>query len=473
MKRFLALVGVVAIASLAAVQIYYNDACLVAAQVFYSENVTAGASGAAVPTLSNWASARAVRVTMLTADAGLYVRFFRDLLVNGDFEDVQRVETTPATAVPDPITEGFPDAWDDSDNLLTWGWTEGTVTVEEETTNEIYGRSSLRFESSAVTQMLLNEDLEAVAADNFTNWVENVNAGTGTITSEETDIYDGAESAELTGGTAHVDFTSDTTVVVASTAYVLSVWGDIAAAGDLLDIRVREATGGTDFLQADGTWAAGEIDFCNAVFDDAAAATFTHCVIEFTTDVGITGITVSANVDVAADVGRVDAFSLHAKDNTIRINAVSRVTINDTVADSYVCAFTQDAAAASSARAEYAIVNYGTDAPLVPRYYTGTAWSATETWISSAYAATATQQRAYFEADTSDGHYFEFRIRPETMGDNEDLYIDKAFCTATARAGVGVLLAGVGSWFEFNIVNPGRFTVMGASATVVNFTALE
>ena len=68
MKRFLALVGVVAIASLAV------------AQVFYSENVTAGASGAAVPTLSNWASARRVRVTMLTADAGLYVRFFRDLL---------------------------------------------------------------------------------------------------------------------------------------------------------------------------------------------------------------------------------------------------------------------------------------------------------------------------------------------------------------------------------------------------------
>src|SRR3972149_6101757 len=225
MKKFFALVVAVAIASLAT------------AQVFYSENVTAGASGAAVPTLSNWASASRVRVTMLTADAGLYVRFFRDLLVNADFEAVLRAETTPATAVPDPITEGFPDAWDDSDNLLTWGWTEGTVTVEEETTNEIYGRSSLRFESSAVTQMLLNEDLEAVAADNFTNWVENVNAGTGTITSEETDVYDGAESAELTGGTAHVDFTSDTPVVVPSTAYVLSVWGDIAAAGGLLGIR--------------------------------------------------------------------------------------------------------------------------------------------------------------------------------------------------------------------------------------------
>src|SRR3989304_4482048 len=126
MKRFLALVGGVAIASLAAVQIYYNDACLVAAQVFYSENVTAGASGAAVPTLSNWASASRVRVTMLTADAGLYVRFFRDLLVNGDFEDFLRADPTPVTWDPDPFIEESPATRDGSRTLLSWGWTEGT-----------------------------------------------------------------------------------------------------------------------------------------------------------------------------------------------------------------------------------------------------------------------------------------------------------------------------------------------------------
>lgn len=455
------------------------------AQSFYSENVTAGSTTTAVPTLSNFNATRQVRITVTAADNAVYVRYAPDLLPDGDFEDsvINESASTPGTPQVNPNVwvlqggQGYRDAWDDSDNLLTWGWTENTVTIEEETTSEIYGLSSLRFESSGVAQLIANEDFELLTGDDFNSWTENVNAGTGTITSIETGMYDGLEAAELTGGSAHVDLTGANTTVAASTSYVLSVWGDITAAGDLLDIRIREATGGTDYLQANGTWSAAEADFCNATFDDGANGTYTHCLIEFTTDTGITALTISANVDVSADVGRVDGFSLHVDDNTVNVQATSQIRINDTTADSYVCQFTQDAAATSSARAEYAIVDptdsdTGTNG-IQPYWYTGSAWSTTETWLSSAYAATATAQRGYFEARVNTGHPVQLRIRPETLGENEDLFVDKAFCVATARAGIGILFDDILSEIV-ETRGSGRFTVVDdGSGTIVNFAAIQ
>lgn len=462
MRKLAAIVSVLAIAS------------LVFGASFYSENVTGGAAGAATVTLSNFAAASQVRVEAYTTGA-VYVKYAPDMLVNGDFEDSFIAGTLGTTGVAIEPTVGYPDAWDDSDNLLTWGWTENTVTIEEETTNEIYDRSSLRFESSGVAQLIANDDLELLSGDNFTSWTENVNGGSGTITSIETGMYELLEAAELTGGTAHVDLESATTVVVAGTAYVLSVWGDVTAAGDLLDIRVQEVTGGSNFLQTNGTWAAGEADVCTStVFDEGTNGTYTQCVVEFTTAAGITGLLFEAAVDVSADVGRVDGWSLHVKDNTVVIQATSKLPIFDTAVDGYVCAFTQDAASTASARVEYAIISPSVANPIVKRYYTGSAWTNTETWISSAYNATATQTRAYFEADSTDGHFLQFRIRPETMGNVEDIYIDKVFCTEVVRlAGDGMLLGIAGDSYVFDIEQPGgRFSVIG-SGIIVNFTAIK
>lgn len=441
-------------------------------QIFYSENITP-TSSSAIGTLGRFQAASRVRIRAAAANT-VYVRFSRDYLADGDFEDSVRNETNPSVAVANPqLSAGFIDAWDSSSNLLTWGWTENTVTIEPETINELYGYSSLRFDSDAVTQLILNNDLEDVTGDNFASWTENVNAGTGTITSEETDVYDAAESAELTGGSAHVDFTSANTTVTASTNYVFSVWGDVAAAGDLLDIRIREATGGTDYLQSNGTWAAGEADFCNATFDEGTAATFTQCLIEFTTDPGITALTVSANVDVSGDIGRVDAFTLHVKDNTVNIQTTAQFQLCDTTASNYMLQFsTAVPASRLSARVEYAIINPGTAAPLVPRYWTGSAWSATETWISATYpGVTASITRQYFQADTSDCHTVQVRIRPETLGDGEDLYLDKVFLIEAARAGQGIL-QGIEPT-ELQMAFSGRFSAIATSSTVVNIAAIQ
>jgi len=144
------------------------------------------------------------------------------------------------------------------------------------------------------------------------------------------------------------------------------------------------------------------------------------------------------------------------------------------VADSVVFAFSQDSLATSSARVEYAIIDPDDANPRTPYYYTGSSWTTTETWISSAYTATNAQTRAYFEAREADGHPLQFRIRPETMGENEDIYIDKVFCTATARAGVGVLFAAAGDSVIFDLLHPGRFTAIdNGGSTVVNFAALQ
>lgn len=433
------------------------------AQVFYSENVTAGVAGASVPTLSNFAGARSVTVTPTAANT-VYVRYSRDYLLDGDFEDAVQADT------PDPVAgQGFLDSWDANGTLTSWGFTENTVLIEKETTNAIYNGSSLRFDAGSVSQLIANEDFELATGDDFDDWTENVNAGTGTIESDEASPYDGTIDAKLTGGTAHVDLSSATVTVTASTDYVLSVWGYVGAADDMIDVRVQEATGGTDYLQADGTWDAAEVDHCEPTFDNSTT-TYQQCVVEFTTDTGITGLTISVHADVSGDIGFIDGFSLHVKDSTVQIQATSRIRIYDTNTGAYTLAFTQDSVATGSARVEYAIIDPNDNATRY--YYTGSAWTTTETWISSAYAGTATQTLDYFEARVATGHYVQIRIRPETLGEDEDIYLDKVFVVAAARAGTSVLINTTPTTFD--TWYPGRFSVYDdGSSTVVNFAASQ
>jgi len=450
-------------------------ATLAYAQIFYVENVVAGAAGAAVPTLSNFAAARAVTINTADATNTVYVRFDRDYLLDGEFEDsVQDIQAAddPRSAGEDPVLgAGHTDAWDEDGELLTWGYTEvaADADIEVETTNVLYGYSSLRFDAEDMVQLVANEDFEAATGDDFTSWTENVNAGSGTIESDEVGPYEGTIDALLTGGSAHVDLTSATITVTASTEYVLSIWGHNAAADDVCVARVQEATGGTDYLQADGSWAAGEVDLGEATFDDSTTV-YQQYVNTFTTDTGITGITVSLHADVTGDICSFDAVSLHIQPTT-EITAISKVKLYDTVANSYVLSLATDAGATGSARLEIQISDPGTAAPLVPQYYTGSAWSATETWISVPYTATLARTHVAFEARTATGHFVVVRIRPEVLGEDEDIYLDAVMLTGAALSTNAFLLSSTPLRVEI-APGGGRFSVSDdGSGTIVSFAA--
>lgn len=383
-------------------------ATLVFAQPYQYESVSLNTTAAVAAYRGD---ADIVRVATVDDGSGLVrVRFSPDMLADDQFEDANG--------------PGL-DVWDPNDALTNpWFQSEDVVTIEKYTAAPIYGLASAAFDTSSVTEMGTNMNLDTYSGG-FTGWTEEVNAGSGTITEGTTSEHtDGGSEAVLTGGSAHVDF-SQTFTVVASTEYVLSVWMREGDSSDLCDVRVQESTGGTDFLQADGTWAAGEVDVLTS-----SGTSYDQYYIRFTTDSGITGIEVFFAADVSGDVCGIDDVKLQlASDTYIQQN--SQLQINKTTADSYILAFTHYSTG-TDGFLEYAIV-YKPDHDSNINYYTGSAWSTTETWTEVQNATSATRVFVPFEANSTTAHPVTVRFRHGGGGD-EDIYIDGVALVETATA---------------------------------------
>ena len=433
-------------------------ALVAAGTPFYGESIT---STSTPSTTEKQFSSGSVRITSATTSNPVYVRFSKDFLRGGNFEDTA---LAPSSSYLDECGDTGTSFNSTGPWFANGSATTSTLACAVSTAGHGNGILTL---TDAGSELIADEGLETVAGDDWTSWTENVNSGSGTIAEEGTIIVAGSASAKLTGGSAHVDFTSATITVTASTEYVLSVWGYLGASGDLLDVRVREATGGTDFLQADGSWAASEVDFCTATFTDGS---WTQCVVRFTTDTGITGITVSANVDVSGDIGYVDNWALMATSDE-QIFQLGTDKINRTVADSYQLCFEWYGSTGDQV-IEYAIIDpdiYADEASLAPQYYTGSAWTTTETWLAPTAASSITTVCAPFEARSAVGHFVQVKFRPKTFGtDGTDvIYLDTIRLNEAASTADGALLTVEA--LEYEITSPGRFSVVSASSTLVNF----
>lgn len=419
-----------------------------------------------------WASGGQVRVSLDDNDQDATVKWSRDYLPDGDFEDDPRTSTAPYNNSVSPANR---DQWDD-DGALRDGWsqTEGAGGSIEVTSTELFGEESLLFDASggtAVVEIGSNFNLDTYSGG-FTGWTEDVNSGSGTVTEGTTSEHtSGGSEAILTGGSAHVDLEQAVTVV-ASTEYVLTAWMREGDASDLCDMRVQESTGGTDWLQADGTWAASEVDIATS-----SGTSYAQSVVTFTTDTGITGIRISFSADVSGDVCGIDDVSLALAPGTF-IQASTLFPVLDTASDSYaVVANHQDGGTDSILQMQLRDAETCTgDSTCL--YWDGSSdWTTTETWINCSNVGTTTTQcietfAAHDAALTAD-HRVIVRLRA-AMGTSEDVTLDGAFMVETVTHGTeGVLLVGLEASAQQDLLLPqgvrGRFVGDASGAIGIHF----
>jgi hypothetical protein len=405
-----------------------------------------------------------LRLLALSASNPPRVRVSRDYLRDSDLEDY-----TSTSAPPSDVFQSSIDSWDGDGALQApWAQTEsGAITIEKETTSPLFGDSSLRFEASAVAALGSNMNLDTATGDDFGNWTEEVNAGTGTIEAEATTVHTAAgKAAKMTGGDAHVDFTSDAITTTAAATYVLTVWGRLGAAGDLLDVRVKNNAG--NFLQTDGTWAAGEVDFGNSAFVDTGYQQFT---LKFTTAAATTSVTIFFAVDVSADIGYVDdvTLALDPSGSFARQNTYLNLTSN--TADVYTLVFNHKEADTDSVL-EYAIFD-DNDGHLTTKFWwTGSAWSSTETWNGVTNNTSSTKVTETFTGRTANlPHLVQIRFRVRAAANAGDILVDRVSIVNTALTTDSLLYL---TPDYITLKEPGRVVAInGSSTNTVNVTAFK
>jgi len=416
-----------------------------------------------------WASGGTVKLFLDDDDQNAFVKFSKDYILDGDFENDPRDGIAPYDNSVSPANK---DMWD-SDGALQGSWTqsEGTGGSVEVTTTELFGEDSLLFDASggtAVVEMGTNMVLDT----DLTGWTVNVNAGSGTgASSGAAPLHTaGGEKLLITGGSAHVDVTQ-AVAVVAATEYFVTFWWTEAAGDDLCDFRIQESTGGTDYLQANGTWAAGAVDIVTTDGDSSAA--YEHGVVTFTTDTGITGVTLWFAADVTGDICSVDDVSMALAPGTF-IQTTTMFPVLDTAADSYaIVANHQDGGTDSVLQVQLIDAETGSADPTT-LYWDGTSdWTSTETWVSCTNANVTTTQcietfLAHDAALTTD-HRVRVKFRA-LMGTAEDITLDNVFLVETTTVNENIPLIGVGGSgdaieIELEQGVKGRF-VVDASGTI-------
>lgn len=468
MKTFLSALLVVLVAAIGAAQLDVP---------FKSFDVAATTTAAVT---SWWVEGGTVRISVDDDDQDVQIRWSPDYLKDGDFEDSLADQDSDQMPVSGTWTHGE-DVWNDAGALIgPWGMTEAAGGSVELTATELFGDTSLLFDASggtAVVELGANFNLDTYSGG-FTSWTEDVNAGTGTITEGTASPHTAAGSyAILTGGNAHVDFEQVITVV-ASTRYFITFWWQEGASDDLCDFRIQESTGGTDWLAAAptayaSTWAAGEADV--ATTDGDSSAAFEQQIITFVTDAGITAIRVSFSSDVSADVCNIDDIGMALLPDTFIETRSNKnlSTIPGLTTGGYTLAFSHSDGGTDSAL-QYRIQDASLVSGDTEQYYTGSAWSTTETWLTAVnVGTTSTVLLDLFEARTESlsGHGIILRFRA-LMGTSEDITLDNISITETALV-ADMLLGGSTSGNAVIFLDvphgKGRFGVISAGAIGVNF----
>jgi len=404
------------------------------------------------------------------------IRYSRDFLYDSNFEEGTGGAAGTGERGSEEYGQIIRDVWN-SDTELYDAWQQyedGSVTIEQEETNELYGDTSVRFEGSGVTALGTNMALDTVTVHDFTGWTE-----AGTITAETTIEHTAAGTAarlealsDSAGGEQpDADLTSDLISVSGSTDYILTVWGRLGAVGDVLDIRIYDAAN-QDYYTTSDAWSSSESDLCNDQFEVDA---WNQCIIVFTTQATTSVLQVSAHVDVEGDIAYVDDFALCAVDTTF-IQARGRYTLSRTsVETGYILGFDY-AGEGTDSVLQYAIIDSSTTA--TPYYWNGDSdgWTTTETWnsVDSAVVATnAEQELVYFYANTNSTlpHTFQVRFRMAGAGTSEDIYLDRVF--VVEAAGPDDLPVNIDQPVFFEVKHPGRVVAYALTSTTVNAAQLR
>jgi hypothetical protein len=394
------------------------------------------------------------------------VRYSRDYLYDSNFEEGSGGRAGTGERGSEAYGQIIRDVWNDDTELYD-GWQQyedGSVTIEQEETNELYGDTSVRFEGSGVTALGTGMALDTVAGNDFTGWTETGSVGANTTLEHTAD----GTCASLIGGTngVNADLTSDQITVVPSTDYTLSVWGRLENAGDELAIRVFDSSGN---YVTDSGWSATESDVCAAAFE---VDEWRQCVVNFTTGASVVSLTVSAHVDGENDQAYVDDFALSATDATF-IQARGRYSLDKTsVETAYILGFSH-AGEGTDSVLQYAIIDSSTTA--TPYYWDreDDGWTTTETWhnvLSAKVATVAEEELIYFWANANSTlpHTFQVRFRMAGAGTSEDIYLDRVFVVeAAGEEDVAVVLE---SPLTFEVLHPGRLVAFAIANTTVSVT---
>lgn len=448
-KRLLALAALLGVAALAR-----------AGVIVYSENISAAATSASsLRRIHGGATSRLAIAG--TAQNNLRARFSRDYLPDDEFEQG---------------VAGFADVWDDSNNLRAsgpWGGVEsGAPTLERETTNAISNTSSVRFENSAVTALGSNMDLETWVGDDAANWTE-VQGGTATVTSEEVVVMTGStESAALTGGTGAAEIVTDSIAVTPGSTYVINAWGRLGAAADLMDLWVREVTGGDQYLADPNTWQVASSNNCRSVWSDAAA--FLQCSVgPFTIRAGVTAIEIRARVSVSGDIGYLDNVRISAF-STTELFASTTANLTLTGATAYTLGFSHNEGNFNN-RLRYSISNRA-GAGGAARWWDDAAgaWTATETWNEVTNVTANTDSAVSFGGDsTATGVNRAVMLRFQEYGNSQtDVILDRVFIHETAAGADPAVV--LNQALELVAPYPGRWAVIASGgATTVSLAEIQ
>ena len=406
-------------------------------------------------------------------DQDVTIVFAKDYLRDGDFEDDPRTGQGSG-ATSDYLEHLSPysrDQWSNSGELdRDWNQTEGAGGSIEVTQTQLFGEDSVLFDASggtAVVSIGSNMDVDTYSGG-FTGWTENVNSGNGTVTQGTSSEHTaGGSEVILTGGSAHVDFSQSMTVV-ASTEYFVTFWVREGHTSDLCDFRVQEKTGGTDFLQADGTWASGEVDYITS-----SGTSYAQHVARFTTDAGITAVDLFFSADVTGDVCGIDDISMALVPGTF-IQTGTLYPVLDTTADSYAIVVNHsDGGTDSVLQVQLRDAETCTGGGTCLSWDGSSDWTAADTWVTFANVATTSTQAsetflAHDAAHTAD-HRIAVRLRA-LMGTSEDVTLDNVFLVETTTHGSeGVMLQGLDDGADPLIVllpprEKGRFVVDASGA---------
>lgn len=138
--------------------------------------------------------------------------------------------------------------------------------------------------------------------DNWNNWTE-TSSGTGTAQADQSVVYGGQSSVNMTITTANaggpfngvqgMQVRQSTTNLVAATQYYLSVWGRVSASGTnhLLNVRVKDNTN-VKYLDNAGNWQTSSATIA-LTWNGEAADTWVEKTITFTTLAGVTSLEIN------------------------------------------------------------------------------------------------------------------------------------------------------------------------------------
>lgn len=164
-----------------------------------------------------------------------------------------------------------------------------------------------------------------------------------------------------------------------------------------------------------------------------------------------------------------------AQDTTCIVSQSFIRPIANTVADSYILSFVYDNA--TDANLDYQLIYHDqqTDDTTTKNYYTGSAWSTTETWNQQTTQTSATRVFVEFEADSptvagEDEHY-EVRFRISDYGAGAgSTFLDKVMITESALD-TDAFISSVPSIFRGT--QRGRWSFRADSTTVINISAVD